>query len=209
MGKTEWIKKYTKYEYLKNILHKQSLFLGDPSDWPDKNDAYAIGLAGFEKPAVTCLTSSQDRFHFWTVFGNAEEGVCLWFERDEFISALKGLDGLKFGKVEYPPKSELKKGIDAELGPAFYKREQYKDEKEFRIIRPNAKTAAEQWLRFEKTSLKRIFLNSWLQPCCVKRMKAEINKWLDEFGYPDVLVQQNRVKDSGKWKDALRKANGQ
>ena len=67
-AKMQWLKKYTKLEYLQSILEERRLYLGNPKDWPDKNDSKLIqlysGASGAFEMRATCLAEAADRFHF-------------------------------------------------------------------------------------------------------------------------------------------------
>ena len=209
MTKEGWLKKYTDIKHLKGILKRNSLFLGDPDAWPDKNDVYAIKLAHPSGARVTCMTMSADRYHFWTDYGGGLNGVCLWFNPQKFKRHVKGDNSLIAGEVVYPPmnreKTELTFGKMKPASSAFVKRQQYADEREFRVIRSGSD--ADTDLSFSKPSLERIYLNSWLEKCCADRMRKEIQDQLNDLkGYEHVKIKQNRVCDHKDWKDALEKS---
>jgi len=199
------VKKYTEYKYLEEMLAKSSLYLGDPKSWPDCNDSYAIELSGWTNPGVACLTRSPDRYHFWTVFGKSESGICLWFNFKALNKDLESLADVK-GDVSYPSLAKLSRAIKGRTGPAFIKRQQYKDEREFRVVRMNVTEKCDRWVAFRKTSLKRIYLSSWLPASCYDRKRKEVEFCLRKYGFKNVEVKQNRVKDYEKWKKALKDA---
>jgi len=167
MSKKHWLKKYMKLENLERTLKEKQLHLGNPTvDWDDKNDSECIRIYSAKKSQGfeilgTCLTEAADRFHFWHIFGDKEKGVCLWFEKESLIKDIMTDGSLVANKVEYRRAEQLSK-LKADLLP-FVKREQYRDECEFRVLRVRAaqKLPTDKF-SFSANSLKRIYLNSWL-----------------------------------------------
>lgn len=209
MLKTSWLKKYTKLEYLADTLRKQELHLANPKkDWDDKNDSKCLDLysdicGGFEVKA-TCLTEAEDRFHFWHIFGERENGVCLWFEKSSLLRDVNRDASLIAGNVNYPPVKNLKR-LERRLIP-FTKREQYADEIEFRILRVKAAncTAIDKF-SFSPLSLKRVYLNPWLTRKDVQTEKSNVSRILgDKLAH--VKVFQNRSLKQRSWIDAVSSA---
>jgi hypothetical protein len=183
MPRKRWLKKYTKLKYLEEILRSSHLHLGDPSEWPDKNDSEGIrlfsgGNGGF-KILSTCLTEAADRFHFWHVFGEQEKGVCLWFDKDLLVRDIGKDNSLIANDVQYrtPEKLAL---LSFDQIP-FAKREQYRDESEFRVLRvkQSPDTPVEKFA-FSQDSLRRIYLNPWLSSQQVESAKAWISEALED-----------------------------
>jgi hypothetical protein len=209
-AKTVWLKKYTRLSYLPEILKKRRLHLGDPKDWTDKNDSKLIGLwsCAFDVPdiRVTCLAEAPDRFHFWDIFGECEKGVCLWFDKSILLDDIRKDTSLISEMVQYRSLAGLRQ-LDARLVP-FAKREQYGDEREFRVIRvkPVQHIPADKF-EFSALSLRRIYLNSWLS-------STEAKKWRDDISgllateFVDVKVRQNRVLSYQPWIRAAEAALG-
>ena len=202
----KWLKKYTKLEYLEGILRKHSLYLGDVDTWPDKNDAFCVNHAYRCGARVVCLTNGDDRFHFWSDYASAHDGVCLWFDSKELLKELRKNSRLDTGWVAYPKRNTETEKLSFQDGQrpknsAFVKREQYADEREFRIVSPEP-NGNDSWIAFPKSSLKKIYLNAWMRECCVSREKDRIRELLDRYGYEQgsVEVLQNRVLDHHNWK---------
>lgn len=205
MPHKQWLKKYTKLDYLEGILRNRHLHLGNPSDWDDKNDSEGIRLfsAGHSdfKVLSTCLTEAADRFHFWHVFGEREKGVCLWFDKERLIHDIQTDSSLIADSVLYRTPKEVAQ-LSANQIP-FAKREQYRDESEFRVLRVQkaSNTPIDKFL-FSQDSLRRIYLNPWLSNNEADLAKAWITDTLeDEFGHVEVL--QNRTLGSKRWLDAI------
>ena len=208
-AKIQWLKKYTKLEYLQLILKERQLHLGDPKDWLDKNDSKLIqlysGASGAFEMRATCLAEAADRFHFWAIFGECEKGVCLWFDKASLLGDIRKDQSLIAENVQYLSSDGLRK-LERRFVP-FAKREQYQDEREFRVLRvkPTQHVAADKF-EFSAFSLRRIYLNPWLSRIAAEREKTKISNLLgSEFRHVKVL--QNRTLRQNSWieeaKDAL------
>ena len=207
-AKMQWLKKYTKLEYLQSILEERRLYLGNPKDWPDKNDSKLIqlysGASGAFEMRATCLAEAADRFHFWAIFGECEKGVCLWFDKASLLGDIHKDQSLIADKVKYRSSNGLRK-LERRLVP-FAKREQYQDEREFRILRvkPARHVAADKF-EFSAFSLRRIYLNPWLSRIAAEREKTKISNFLgSEFRH--VKVFQNRTLRQKSWIEAAKDA---
>ena len=209
----KWLKKYMqhKHKYLENTLKRNELFLGDPDDWSDKNDSTLIDLykckKGFKEIRATCLTSAPDRYHFWEIFGGKKEGVCLWFDKKEFIKGIKNDKTLLYKKIKYrKPKDLTQEGTVEDL--PFYKRKQYKDESEFRVLRCINKDETRpptrlEYFSFAPKSLRRIYINSWLDKGEYESWKKEINTCLSG-DLAHVKIFRSRVTEYREWTNAAQ-----
>ena len=205
-----WLKKYTKLYYLEAILTERKLFLGDPANWPDKNDLFCIEVHnqanGIESTRVACLNNGPDRYHFWHVYGDCADGVCLWFDRCALEKDIESDGTLKSGFVVYKGKksaTSVKKGL-----VPFVKRAQYTDEREFRVLREVSVLKLDQdKFSFSPLSLKRVYLNPWLDSAKVSHWKSQIKRWQQD-GLEHVEVLQNESLSSDKWKQAISGAMG-
>lgn len=211
MSVLKWLKKYTELRFLRDLLTSKQLHLGHPRDWADKNDSKCLELCkphfrGYDLRA-TCLTGAPDRFHFWYIFGKKQEGVCLWFEKDTLCGDIARDNTLKARMVNYLSARRIR-----DVAPCclpFTKREQYKDECEFRVVRHRkALHPPDDKFTFCAASLKRIYLNPWLSYEQAKKKKLEISAMLGS-GFEHVKVYQNRSLEQEQWIDAVRHASRQ
>lgn len=210
-AKTVWLKKYTELEYLESILRNRHLHLGDPKTWPDKNDSKLVEMYSkkFNVPDIrgTCLTEAPDRFHFWSIFGKCEEGVCLWFEKNSLLQDIEKDKSLTSRPVKYCTIAQMR-DLDADSVP-FAKRAQYSDEREFHIIRkrlePEGPNDQSDKFEFSISSLKGIYLNSWLGSGEVESWTERIKEYLDN-DFAGVCVKQNKIINSDEWIKAAHMA---
>lgn len=208
MTQSMWLKKYTKIEFLPEILDKKQLHLGDPTSWDDQNDSAAIqlyekGLNGF-KVRATCLTQARDRFHFWHIFGERMSGVCLWFDKKALVRDIDRDASLIGRFVLYPKSEDLKKTKFKDV--PFTKRQQYSDEREFRVLRiQNSGSVEFDKFRFSASSLKRIYYNPWMSKEAKEFYDCVIGQQLQgEFRHVD--LKQNRSLRKQDWIDTLTEA---
>lgn len=213
----KWLKKYTRLEYLESTLRNHELYMGDCSDWPDKNDAAGLEMFSHQTGAsgigVTCLTMATDRFHFWEIYGEREKGVCLWFDYADLVSDVERDPSLQGRQVDYYTVAKLLQQCEPRTLP-FAKRGQYADEKEFRVLRQHASAEApsvRRGLVFRPQSLRRIYLNDWLDPTACELWKGRISAW-GVGQYDHVKILSNRTLRYARWIRALQvvanKGNG-
>lgn len=195
-------------EHLEATLRNHELYMGDASSWPDKNDAAALELfsrqTGASRIQVTCLTMATDRFHFWEIYGGREKGVCLWFDYASLVSDIERDPSLQGRYVDYYTVAELLQQCEPWVLP-FAKRGQYADEREFRVLRQRSSaeaTSSDRGLIFRPQSLRRIYLNDWLEPVACDMEKRRIAEWgADQYDHVKIL--SNRTLRYGRWIRAL------
>lgn len=146
---------------------------------------------------ATCMTMSQDRYHFWNIFGGKRTGVCLWFDYNMLIEDFKSDKKLCARAVNYFTPERLAKECTLALLP-FAKRSQYADEREFRIIREVAEKEGQIGIAFRALSLQKIYINNWLDPSEFERERVLIQRTLDDH-YRHVTIHQNKVLRFHDW----------
>ena len=120
------------------------------------------------------------------------------------MSDLRKDQTLIVDQVQYMTPKELK---DIQLNEIpFAKREQYTDEREVRVIRNYATEGPKKdGFDFSASSLKRIYLNPWLNEKAFKENKAEISAMLKgKYGRVEIL-QSKTLRHNG-WIRAARDA---
>ncbi len=202
----KWLKKYMKIEYLEKTLMNKELYLGDPEEWPDKNDSAVIEIYRAKRKIkhirATCLTMARDRYHFWALFGEKESGVCLWFNKEKLINDITNDVNLRAKEISYYTPEQLRRKCNFSNLP-FAKRKQYKDEKEYRILKelcPDS-TNASNGVEFKPESLERVYFNSWLGASEFAREKSKA-KIINPSLYKHVKFLQNRAHKFEKWIEA-------
>jgi hypothetical protein len=209
MANNNWLKKYTSFEYLKGIVRENKLYLASETDrkcWDDENDKALIKIYEKKKKCrvrITCLTSAPDRYHFWKIYADPSprnQGVCLWFDKSGFTSDVEN-DATVCGKlVRYKNLSNLAPDFQVSLLP-FLKRDQFRSESEFRVLRQSSCDASQDtnnFFSFSPNSLKRIYLSPWTPVEKGNAQKRKIANWL--AGDQDhICVKHNRTLNYEKW----------
>ncbi len=135
---TTYLRRYTDLPALLHLLTEQKLTLLDPKTWDDKNDAFFISLYKENKKLKTvlglCFSQTSETYHHWRVFSNGPAGVCIVFDRDALLTAMKKVHGLSTGSMNYMTLADAKKKVIRIKELPFLKRNGFKPEKEFRAI---------------------------------------------------------------------------
>jgi hypothetical protein len=133
-----YLRRYTDLPALLHLLTDRKLTLLDPKTWDDKNDAYFISLYKEKKKLRSvlglCFSQTSETYHHWRVFSNGPAGVCIVFDRETLLAAMKKVHGLSAGSMNYMTLADAKtKAVRIPELP-FLKRSAFKPEKEFRAI---------------------------------------------------------------------------
>jgi Protein of unknown function (DUF2971) len=135
-----YLRRYTDVLSLLDIIKNNRITLLSPETWFDQNDTF--GLREYAKRMgdgsayALCMTEEAETGHHWQLFAGTSHGVCIQFDRDEFIEFLNGLKRpILHGSVRYMSLNDIRniKPIETEILP-FLKRETFKDENEYRLI---------------------------------------------------------------------------
>src|SRR5262249_26604235 len=180
----EFLRRYTNIPALIHLLTGRTITLLDPVSWDDKNDSHFLALYREKKSLATvlalCFTQTTETYHHWRVFADGSSGVCVTFDKDRLLSAMKKQRGVTARAVRYLKLPEIKKRkLKADDLP-FLKRFPYGDEREFRIV-------------YASKSVKTAFLDIDIPLGCIRRIT--LSPWI-----PAVLT--------GHLKDTLRRIDG-
>lgn len=202
---TDVIRRYTSIAAVIDILKRQQLPLLNPESWDDRNDCYFMqlyketnslgGLYGL------CAAQCTETYHHWKVFTGAADGACIEIWREPLEAMLDGLEGVRYGTVDYLPLSRVDRLTRADAASLpFCKRAGFTDENEFRIIAETTEPQA-QVLRidFPLALIGRIELNPWLPDsvaASVMTVLTSINPDLE------INIRRSYLIDSGRWKRA-------
>ena len=135
---TDNLRRYTDIPALVSLLTERKITLLDPASWDDKNDSRFLALyqekEKLQSLLALCFTQADETYHHWRVFANGTAGVCIRFDRDVLLRAIRKQDGLRTGTVRYLTMTEIRdEKLELEDLP-FRKRYAFQDENEFRLI---------------------------------------------------------------------------
>jgi len=136
---TEFLRRYIELPALIYLLTERKLTLLDPASWDDSNDSHFLDLYRQKKKLscvlAACFTHAVESYHHWRVFADGPGGVCVRFNRQKLLKALKKRADIRTRAVEYLTIAELE---DREPLPIkdlpFLKRYAFEPEDEFRVI---------------------------------------------------------------------------
>jgi hypothetical protein len=136
----EFLRRYTDVLSLLDMLRHNRLTLMSPERWFDQNDSFGMSEFGKRKGEgsvyALCMTDGKETAHHWQLFAGHSHGLCIQFDRDEFIDHISKADKtLLHGWVQYKNLTEIR-----ELSPIptdtlpFLKRETFAAEAEYRVV---------------------------------------------------------------------------
>ena len=135
----EILRRYTDVLSLLDILRHNRLTLLSPSRWFDQTDALGLSQYGTRKGEgsvyALCLAQGKERSHHWQLFSGHNHGLCIQFDKREFVDLLNSRDDIVHGPVIYQSLEQVRQRnvIDSDVLP-FLKRDAFKAEEEYRIV---------------------------------------------------------------------------
>lgn len=211
MGKIT-LRRYTNLAATIDILHRKVITLLSPDLWDDRNDAYYLGQYKTNKSAgsvlALCFAEAPETYHHWKVFSSGMDGVCLEFNKDEFLSRLPNDGSLQSRSVIYKKIEEIGSGeLDLEELP-FLKRYPYRDEKEFRLLYvDNDEELSVKDFPIELQCIDRVTLSPWMPQV----LKDSVSKTLHSIeGCRSLDIFRSTLVQSERWMrkvDHLREPN--
>ena len=161
------LRRYTLLPSLIYMLTERRLTLLDPQSWDDKNDSYYLQLYREKLDRKTvlalCFALGPETYHHWSVFAGGAGGICVQFDRESLIAALKAHTGVRTRKVKYLLLTESRKRRLKVAELPFLKRSAYQHENEFRVIYESKKRSLKSLdVAFPLSCVSRITLSPWL-----------------------------------------------
>jgi hypothetical protein len=87
------LSRYTDLPALLYLLDKKKITLLDPKSWDDSNDSYYLSQYKEKKKLKSvlalCFSQTAETYHHWRVFSSGPSGVCIVFDREQLLGALK------------------------------------------------------------------------------------------------------------------------
>ena len=133
------LRRYTNLAETIHLLKTKKIALVDPKAWDDKNDVFCMTQYSefVDDPvAALCFCTGPERYHHWRVFASGVGGVCIEFRGDWLIHELTSMhEELLGNEVTYRHFGAVRRERPNVWELPFLKRNGYRDEKEYRIIR--------------------------------------------------------------------------
>lgn len=135
------LRRYTDVLSLLDILRHNRLTLLSPSRWYDQNDALGLkqysARKGRGEAFALCLAEGKEQAHHWQIFAGHSHGLCIQFDRDEFIAFFRTKSNFPIlhGPVVYCNLTQIREmnAIETDVLP-FLKRDTFEAEKEYRVV---------------------------------------------------------------------------
>lgn len=133
------LNRYTKLEYLIQILENRQIVLIDPvKKWEDRNDIDII-IAYKKKCKINnlfalCFSFEDETIYHWKNFSYNSDGCCIEFNAEKLIEIVSKIKEIRKRKVVYKKISEVCNAKNNIKKMPFTKRWPYRYEKEYRFI---------------------------------------------------------------------------
>ena len=201
------LRRYTELPYVVDYLLTEELALLNPASWDDRNDSFYIEeyarRSGVKSVYALCLADCAETYHHWRVFSQGSGGACIQFKREEFLTMISKVDGLRSEGVKYKTINELCSAAPTLDELPFLKRYAFKNEGEFRLFYAS-KTEGQPIHRIivPRTCIDYIILSPWLPSEVAERVKKTLKSIP---GCSDVKMYRSTVVENEDWK---KMANG-
>lgn len=174
-----FLNRYTTLPVLIDMIAEKRLTLISPEKWEDRNDAHFIEVfrqkKNFKSVLGICFSSTRETFHHWKVYASGMSGVCIEFDKDKIIRAIKGLANVLYGEVSYKLIHEAQANRPNIDNLPFLKRKPFKDENEFRIIYWNDKSRISSYdIPIELRFINKVTLSPFMPETLKKSLKSAI-----------------------------------
>ncbi len=200
-----YLRRYTDIPALVYLLTKRKITLLDPRSWDDTNDSHYLSVYQEKKQLTAllalCFAKEKETYHHWKVFAGNPSGVCMKFNRSEFLKILEKKKGIKKGDVKYfTLKSiRIKKPVTDKL--PFIKRSAFEDENEFRVIyESKTNTISKLDIKIPLTCIDRITLSPWMHKSLADTFK-KILKSID--GCDGLKIVRSTLVNNREWKNIV------
>ena len=199
----EFLRRYTNIPALIHLLTGKKITLLDPVSWDDKNDSHFLAVYREKKSLQTvlalCFTQTTETYHHWRVFADGSSGVCMTFDKDKLLSAMKKQRGVTARAVRYLKLPEIKRKKLRVDDLPFLKRFPYGDEREFRIVyaSKSVKTASLD-IDMPIGCIRRITLSPWIPAALTGHLKDTLRK-ID--GCAGLKIARSTLIGNEQWKN--------
>ncbi|MDH4555747.1 DUF2971 domain-containing protein [Pseudomonas sp. BN417] len=196
------LRRYTELPYLIDYLQTKDLVLLNPATWDDRNDSYYIEqyarANGYQSTYALCLADASETYHHWRVFSHGGSGVCIEFDRDKLLSAVRAIPGLRAEEVKYKTIEALRSFAPLQDDLPFLKRHAFVDEREFRLFYGSQKKGAPVMrIPVPLSSIRRITLSPWLSGSVVDHVKQTLKAIK---GCGSLKIYKSTLVENENWK---------
>jgi hypothetical protein len=174
----KFLRRYTNLPALIYLLRTRQITLLDPESWDDSNDSHYLSLYREKKKLKSvlalCFTQASETYHHWRVYSSGSSGVCIEFNRNELLRAVRKHD-VRAGKVTYRTIRQMQSRKPRVDELPFLKRHAFRDDIEFRVIyESKRKELPTLDIPVALSSINRITLSPWLNPLIAGQVKRAL-----------------------------------
>lgn len=202
------LRRYTDVLSLLDIMRHNRLTLLSPSQWYDQNDTIGLNQysarRGEGSVYALCLAEGKEQAHHWQLFAGHSHGLCIQFDRDEFIKFLnRARKPVLHGPVIYQNLSQVRarKPIKTDELP-FLKRGTFAAEEEYRVVawEIDVLAGATYTIPMPAKLIKRVTLGP-----AVPRTLADTLKDIacEQKGCADIPFGISRLINNDSWAEAI------
>ena len=196
----KFVRRYTDLPSLIHLLTEKQITLLDPDTWDDKNDSYFLRLYReknkLESVFALCFTQNSETYHHWRVFANGPSGVCITFEREKLVRAIRQ-KGIRTGRVKYLKVDDTRGVKPATSRLPFLKRYPFEPENEFRIIFCARAKLSNLHIHIPLSCIDKISLSPWLHPSLSGYVKKTLWAIPD---CKDLRIVRSTLISNDEWK---------
>lgn len=205
------LRRYTELPYLIDYLQTKELVLLNPATWDDRNDSYYIDqfarANGYQSAYALCLADAYETYHHWRVFSHGGSGVCIEFDRDKLLSAVRAIPGLRAEEVKYKTIDALRLCPPARDELPFLKRHAFSAESEFRLFYGSEKKGPPVMrIPVPLSSINQITLSPWLTKSVVDHVKQTLKSIK---GCSSIKIYKSTLVENENWKKFAGDASSQ
>jgi hypothetical protein len=204
----KFLRRYTNLPALLYLLRERKITLLDPASWDDKNDSYFLSLYHQKKQLKSvlalCFTPAFETYHHWRVFAEGSSGVCISFDHEKLLRAVKKQSGVTARSVQYLTLNDIR-GVDVKTrNLPFLKRSAFGDEQEFRIIYESpVETHDTLNIDIPLACIERVTLSPWIPSMLADHVKSTIR---EIEGCQSMRVFRSTLISNENWKTLGEKA---
>jgi hypothetical protein len=164
------------------------------SEYKERRDAKTL--------LALCFSEARETYHHWRVFSHGSHGVCIEFNKEQFLNQFKIDRRVQHGNVSYKTRKTFAapKTIRLEELP-FLKRWQYRDEREYRVVYlDNTTEHRTKEYKINLEWIQRVTLSPWLPPAMQQSVKETLRS-ID--GCQDLRITPSTLVNSERWKNLV------
>ena len=199
------LRRYTNLAAVIHLLKNKKITLLNPNTWDDKVDVEYMRQCSklLKYPILAlCFCQGPERYHHWRVYANGMDGVCIVFDKEYLLHNLDNrYESLMHDNVTYMSYSEAIGDPPDTLQLPFLKRNAYKDEREYRIVRMFKENDDRDPIRhydIDLPSITKIVLSPWLP----RELCTSVRNVLRSIDGCDALkIYRSALVDDKDWKE--------